>query len=77
MLNRHDLQVATAAELLAAATDPTVTEIDVPVNLTDLPTFRLPPGQTLRGASSTVVLRFAAGRDGVQLSTNNRVRASS
>jgi hypothetical protein len=75
VFNRHDLQVATAAELLAAATDPTVTEIVLSVNLTDLPTFRLSPGQTLRGASPTVVLRFAAGRDGVQLSTNNRVES--
>jgi len=66
-------EVATASELLAASSDSTVAAIVVKSNLTGLQTFRLSPGQTLSGATSGVVLHFAAGEDGVQLSTDNRV----
>jgi hypothetical protein len=65
--------VASASELLAAASDSTIAAIAVKDNLTGLPTFRLSPGQTLSGETSGAVLHFAAGEDGVQLSTDNRV----
>jgi hypothetical protein len=41
--------VASASELLAAASDSTIAAIAVKDNLTGLPTFRLSPGQTLSG----------------------------
>src|SRR5580658_10054632 len=72
MYHQHR-EVTTASELIAAASEPTVTAISVKTNLTGLPTFRLSPGQTLSGAASGVVLHFAAGQDGVQLSTNNQL----
>lgn len=62
-----------ASELLAAASDSTIAAIVVKTSLTGLPTFRLSPRQTLSGETSGVVLHFAAGEDGVQLSTDNRV----
>src|SRR5580698_8048697 len=72
-MNHLDREVATASELLAAAADPGVVHILIPSALTGLPTFRLPPGKTIRGTTSNVALHFAAGRDGVQLSTDNKV----
>jgi hypothetical protein len=73
-MNHQVLEVATASELLAAAADSTAAAILVKSALTGLPTFRLSSGQTLTGATSGVVLRFAAGQDGVQLSADNQVR---
>jgi hypothetical protein len=72
-MNHSESQVATASELLAAAKNATVADIVVQADLTELPTFRLLPGQTLKGATASVVLHFAAGHDGVQLSTSNQV----
>jgi hypothetical protein len=72
-MSNQERQVATAAELTAAAADAAVGDIVVAANLTGLQTFRLSPGKTLRGASSSVTLRFAAGQDGVQLSSDNQV----
>ena len=73
VMSSPERHVATAAELTAAAGDATVVDILVAADLTGLPTFRLAPGQTLRGASSGKTLRFATGQDGVQLSSDNRV----
>jgi hypothetical protein len=73
VMSSQERQVATTAELTAAADDLSVDDIVVVTNLTGLPMFRLSPGKTLRGAGSGVSLRFAAGQDGVQLSSDNRV----
>src|SRR5580700_4032374 len=72
-MNQLEHEVTTASELLAAAADPSAVHILIPSALTGLPTFRLPPGKTIRGTASNVVLHFAAGHDGVQLSTDNKV----
>jgi hypothetical protein len=72
-MNHFEREVTTASELLAAAADPSAVHILIPSALTGLPTFRLPPGKTIRGTTSNVVLHFAAGHDGVQLSTDNKV----
>jgi hypothetical protein len=72
-MTRPQRDVATAPELLAAAADSTAAAIVVKTNISGLPTFRLSPGQTLIGATSEVVLHFAAGQDGVQLSSDNRI----
>jgi hypothetical protein len=76
-MNHQEREVTTASELLAGVSDPTVAAIVVKISLTGLPTFRLSPGQTLSGATSGVVLHFAAGQDGVQLSTNNQLEGLS
>jgi hypothetical protein len=65
--------VSRVAELLAAAADATVRNIAVAADLTGLQTFRLMPGQTLTAAGPKAALRFAAGQDGLQLSTDNWV----
>jgi hypothetical protein len=69
----QERQISTTAELLAAAADADVRHITVLADLKELPTFRLSPGQTLTAADPKVALRFAAGQDGLQLSTDNRV----
>jgi hypothetical protein len=74
-MKHQERQVANASELLAAAVDATVAEIVVQSSLTGLPTFRLSPGQTLKGATSSVILHFATGGDGVQLSSNNLIES--
>jgi len=51
-----------------------VRDIVIAANLTGLPTLRLSPGKTLRGANPAVTLRFAPGQDGVQLSSDNQVQ---
>ena len=73
IMTNQERSVATAAELVAAASDKAVLDIVVTADLTGLPTLRLPPGKTLRGASTNITLRFAAGHDGLQLSTDNQV----
>jgi hypothetical protein len=45
--------------------------IEVTADLADLPTLRLSPGQALTGAGA--MLRFAAGQDGIQLTSDNRI----
>ena len=72
-MNHLEREVTTASELLAAAADPGVAHIVVQADLTGLPTFRLSPGKTITGTTPNVVLRFAAGRDGLELSTDNKV----
>jgi hypothetical protein len=49
VMSNQERQVATAAELTAAAADAVVGDIVVAANLSGLPTFRLSPGKTLRG----------------------------
>jgi hypothetical protein len=72
-MRMQDHQIATNAELLAAAADETVREITIVADLNDLPTFRLSIGQSLRASKSDLTLRFADGQDGVQLSTENSI----
>jgi hypothetical protein len=72
-MNDREVGVRTAGELLAAAADSSVQDMAIVADLTELPTFRLSPGQALRAASREIALRFAAGQDGVQLSADNRV----
>jgi hypothetical protein len=72
-MSTHGRTVSSAAELVAAATDPAVVDIVVDTNLGDVPTFRLSPRQTLRGAGPNTTVRFAPAQDGVQLSSDNHV----
>ncbi|MBV8105755.1 MAG: hypothetical protein JO223_14240, partial [Hyphomicrobiales bacterium] len=67
-------RASTVAELLAAASDVSVREIVLVNDLVDARSFRLSPGQTLRG-DGCPALAFAAGEEGVELSTDNRVES--
>src|SRR5215510_12598595 len=73
VMSHQERNVTTAAELVAAATDTGVVDIVVAADLARVPTLHLSPGKNLRGASPSATLRFAAGQDGVQLSTDNRI----
>jgi hypothetical protein len=64
-------KVTNAAELIASAADGSIAEIIVLNTLGGLSSFRLCAGQTLRGERPSVALNFAAGQDGVGLSTDN------
>lgn len=66
-------QISTTAALLAAAADPAVAHIELTAPLTEVPSVRLSPGQTLGAASPGLSIRFAAGQDGLQLTADNRV----
>lgn len=65
-------QVGSASELVSAVRE---SELDIVViaPLTELPTLRLSPGETLRGATPDVSMTFARGQEGLQLSSDNRV----
>lgn len=66
-------QVTTVAELLAAAQNPQVAQIQLATSLSNVPSVRLLPGQTLSAADAQTAIRFAAGQDGLQLSADNQV----
>ena len=72
-MSTWEREISPAAELLAAVADASVRQITVVSDLNGLPTFRLSPGQELTAANRKVALRFAAGQDGVQLSTDNQI----
>lgn len=64
---------STAKELTALAKDKSVGRIVVRGTLSGVPSFRLSPGQALRGEGEGAGIAFAAGVDGLQLSSDNRV----
>jgi len=72
-VNTEKRQVSTAGELQAATANTDVRHIVISAPIGDLPTLRLSPGQTLTGSGAQSALRFAAGRDGLQLPSDNRV----
>jgi hypothetical protein len=67
--------VSTVDELLAAIRDQHIKIITVSRDLSDVPSLRLGPGQALRGDAEVGSIRFHAGQDGVQLSSDNEVSA--
>jgi hypothetical protein len=68
-------QVSTVDELQAAVANGDIRQVVVSTEIGNLPTLRLSPGQSLTGSDQRSALRFAAGRDGLQLSSDNRVEA--
>lgn len=66
--------VTTLSELLAAAQDTSDGEIVLNGQISDAPTFRLAPGQSLIGMNGDAAITFADGADGVQISTDNSLR---
>jgi hypothetical protein len=65
--------VTTVDELLAAVQDGQAQIITVSGDLTDVPSLRLAPGQTLRGSEKGPAIRFRVRQDGVQLSSDNKL----
>lgn len=66
--------VATREELVSAVRDGNIRHIAVRDALSDVPSFRLSPGQSLHGEGERAAIAFAAESDGLQLSSDNRVR---
>jgi hypothetical protein len=65
--------VTTADSLVSATRDSSVRQILVHGDLADVPSIRLSPGQSLQGDGGSGIT-FAAGADGLQLSSDNRVQ---
>ena len=72
-MTKSERTSSTNSELLAAAADRSARRIVVTADLSDLPPFRLLPGQSLTAASPNLTLGFGAGQDGLQLSADNQV----
>jgi hypothetical protein len=66
---------ASVDALVAAVGDAGARQIAVQGRLTEVPTLRLQPGQSLRGTTPDAALIFRAGMDGVMLSCGNEVAA--
>jgi hypothetical protein len=73
MNGNQERHVSSVSELLAATGDAQVKIITVTKDLSDVPSFRLAPGQALRGSAPSARVTFAAGKDGLQLSSDNAV----
>ena len=67
------VSIATAAELAMALSDAAAATIIVTGLVAEVPTLHLAPGRSILGATPGAGLRFAAGQDGLRLSTDNRV----
>jgi hypothetical protein len=65
--------ITTTDALVAATKDESVQRIAVSGHLTNAPSVRLSPGQSLRGADESATITFAANNDGLQLSSDNRI----
>lgn len=72
-MSNPERTVATLDELVAAAKDKSTQHIVVHGNLTNAPSIRLSPGQSLHGDGDGAAITFAKGGDGLQLSCDNRV----
>jgi hypothetical protein len=72
-MNTEKVCVSSVGELQVAAANADIEHIVVSASIEDVPTLRLSPRQILTGTGSQSALRFAAGRDGLQLSSDNRV----
>ena len=68
-----EVSVATTDALVAATKDRNVRRIAVSGRLANAPSIGLSPGQSLRGVDEQSSITFAAGIDGVQLSSDNRI----
>jgi hypothetical protein len=66
-------KVSTTVELLAAVADASSRDIEIVAPIVNVPSFRLSAGQRLSAANAATSLHFAAGQDGLQVSTDNHV----
>jgi hypothetical protein len=67
--------IATAEQLVAMTKKPGARNLVVRGSLTQVPSFRLAPGQTLTGDGDGASISFVEGVDGLQLSSDNEVRS--
>ncbi len=72
-MNSQEKSVATVDELVAATKDTDAHHVVVRGSLANAPSIRLSPGQSLRGEGDGSQITFAAGTDGLQLSSDNRI----
>ena len=72
-MSAFSIVVSNVAELVRAAQDPGIRQIVVDGELAEVPAIRLSPGQVLLGQGDDAALIFAAGIDGLQLTTDNEV----
>ncbi|GAB2557995.1 hypothetical protein [Rhodanobacter koreensis] len=72
-MSASSIVVGSVAELVRAAQDPGIRQIVVDGELTEVPALRLSPGQVLLGQGDDAALIFAAGIDGLQLTSDNEV----
>ncbi len=73
-MNSKAQTVASSDELIAAMRNNELSQITVRGILTNVPSIRLAPGQVLLGEDQAEI-HFAAGIDGLQLTSNNQVRS--
>ena len=72
-MNKNEKSAISVEELVALTKDASVQRIIVHGGLVNVPSVRLSPGQFLRGDHEHASVTFAAGADGFQLSSDNRV----
>lgn len=70
----QDITVSTANELHVATRDSSVQSIIIHGHIAGSPSFRLAPGQSLRGEGEQAAITFANDADGLQLSIDNSIR---
>jgi hypothetical protein len=73
-MNGEECTVATRSALVSATKNREIRKIMVSGSVTHVPSVRLSPGQVLWGEGDHPEIRFAAGVDGLQLTTDNEVR---
>lgn len=74
-MQNPEILVTTADALDAALRDTQVRQIAIGGHLSGVASFRLAPGQSLRGADRAACITFAPNADGVQLSSDNSIHA--
>ncbi|MDH7799763.1 MULTISPECIES: hypothetical protein [unclassified Beijerinckia] len=74
-MDSTEKHVTTVEALISATKDSGVKRIAITGRLNQTPSFRLSPGQSLRGTDENACIAFVPGSDGLQLSTDNRVHS--
>jgi hypothetical protein len=72
-MSAEEKWVTTTEALVAAAKDRSVKRVVISGRLTNAPSIRLSPGQSLCGAADESTIAFSVDSDGVQLSSDNGV----
>jgi hypothetical protein len=72
-MNSNEKSASTFEQFVALTKDKSVQRILIDAEMKDAPSVRLSPGQSLRGQREHSSITFAAGVDGVQLSSDNRI----
>ena len=73
-MTAEDCVVSSTDELITASRTSGVRRLTIRGSLANVPSVRLSPGQSLHGENGGAEIRFVAGADGLQLSSDNVVR---